>query len=46
MVMEVDWKATQAIRQTSTRQKMRANWRLLSRVPAEEEEVGSMGGGW
>jgi len=32
------------MRRRSTRQKRRANWRLRSRVPAEEEEVGSMGG--
>jgi hypothetical protein len=47
MVMEVELKATLPMRQRSTRQKRRANWRLRSRVPTEEEEeVGSMGGGW
>jgi len=46
MVMEVELKATLPIRQRSIRQKRRANWRLRSRVPTEEEEVGSMGGGW
>ena len=46
MVMEVDWKATQAIRQTSTRQKMRAIWRLRSRVPVKKEREGSIVGGW
>ena len=46
MVMEVEWKATLPMRQRSTRQKRRANWRLRSRVPTEEDEVGSMGGGW
>jgi len=46
MVMEVELRATLPMRRRSTRQKRRANLRLRSRVPAEEEEVGSMGGGW
>jgi hypothetical protein len=46
MVMEVELRATLPMRRRSTRQKRRANWRLCSRVPVEEEEVGSMGGSW